>query len=83
MELTKLSTKGQIVIPERLRKSFQIGDSFIVSKQGDLIILKKVEGLTEKEIKEMNELNQIWKEIDGGKGVTRSKEEFFKEMDSW
>ena len=56
MEITKLSTKGQIVIPEEIRKDIESGTAFIVSRQNDLIVLKKVEGLTKQEIKEMKEL---------------------------
>ena len=83
MEITKLSTKGQIVIPENLREGLVVGTSFTVTKKGDIIVLKKVEGLTEEEMEEMEELNEIWKEIDSGKGLTKSKEEFLKEMNAW
>jgi len=83
MEITKLSTKGQIIIPEKLRKNFNIGTPFIVSAKDDLIILKKVGGLTREEMREMNEINKIWKEIDSGKGITQSKQEFLKEMNAW
>ena len=83
MEITKLSTKGQIVIPESARKDLEIGTAFTVVRKGDLIILKEIEGLRKEEIKEMEELNKIWKEIEEGKGITMGKEEFFKEMESW
>ena len=83
MEITKLSTKGQIVIPENLRKDLPIGTPFTVIKKGDLIVLKKVEGLTENEIREMKELDGIWKDIDAGKGISLNKEEFLKEMNAW
>jgi len=83
MEITKLSTKGQIVIPESLREGLIIGTPFTVSKKGDLIILKKVEGLTKEEMKEMKELNEIWKEIDSGKCESYTTEEFFKKMREW
>jgi len=83
MEITKLSTKGQIVIPEEIRKDIKSGTAFIVSRQNDLIVLKKVEGLTKQEIKEMKELDKIWKDIDSGKGTTTSVEEFLKEMKTW
>ena len=83
MEITKLSTKGQIVIPESLRKGLDIGTPFTVTKKGNIIVLKKVEGLTGEEMEEMKELNEIWKEIDEGKGLTLSKEEFLKEMNVW
>ena len=83
MEVTKLSTKGQVVIPESLRRNLEPGTPFVVTRKGDLIVLKKVEGLSEEEKKEMVELDKIWKDIDSGKGVTQSKEDFLKEMNAW
>lgn len=83
MEITKLSTKGQVVIPEQLRQDFEAGTAFVVTRTGKMIILKEVEGLTKKEIKEMKELDKIWNDIDKGKGLTKSKEEFLKEIKIW
>ena len=83
MDVTKLSTKGQVVIPEEVRKDIEVGTAFTVTKKDDLIILKKIEGLNDEEKKELEELNKIWKEIDEGKGITFTKEEFLKEMDAW
>jgi len=83
MEITKLSTKGQVVIPENVRRDLSVGTAFTIARKDDLIILKKVEGLTKKEEKEMEELNKIWEDIDAGKGITLDKEEFLKEMNAW
>jgi len=83
MEITKLSTKGQIVIPEQIRKDVKPGTPFLVTRKGNLIILKKVEGLTKKEMKEMKELDKIWKDIDTGKCESYTTEEFFKKMREW
>ena len=83
MEITKLSTKGQIVIPESLRKGLAVGTSFTIAKKGDIIVLKKVEGLTKEEMAEMEELNSVWKEIDSGKCKSYTTEEFFKKMKEW
>jgi len=80
MEITKLSTKGQIVIPESMRKNLEVGSAFRVMKKGNLIILKGIEGFNKEEVKEMEELDKIWKDIDSGKGKTTSVEEFLKEM---
>lgn len=80
MKITKLSTKGQIVIPESMRKNLEVGSAFRVMKKGNLIILKGIEGFNKEEVKEMEELDKIWKDIDSGKGKTTSVEEFLKEM---
>jgi AbrB family looped-hinge helix DNA binding protein len=41
---TKMSSKGQVVIPEDVRKSLNLktGDQFVVIGRGDAIILKKI-----------------------------------------
>lgn len=83
MKITKLSTRGQIVIPEEMRNNMKIGTAFVVTKKDDLIILKKIKGLTKQEMEEMKELDKIWEEIDTGKGITLNKEEFLKEMNIW
>jgi len=42
---TKLSSKGQIVIPEDVRKELglEAGAQFVVMGEGDVVILKKIE----------------------------------------
>jgi AbrB family looped-hinge helix DNA binding protein len=41
---TRLSSKGQIVIPESIRKQMNLkeGDQFIVVGEGDVVILKAI-----------------------------------------
>ena len=45
MELTRLSERGQIVIPTELRRSMNLkeGERFIIMGVGDTIILRKLE----------------------------------------
>jgi bifunctional DNA-binding transcriptional regulator/antitoxin component of YhaV-PrlF toxin-antitoxin module len=83
MEVTTLSTRGQIVIPERLRSEYAVGCSFVVTKVNDLLVLKPVVGLTIAEQKELKELNKLWAEIDTGKSTKLSESEFFKALRQW
>ncbi|MBT3866116.1 hypothetical protein HOF78_03385 [Candidatus Woesearchaeota archaeon] len=83
MEITKLSTKGQIVIPEKLRSDLAVGEAFVVIKKENLLVLRKIEGLSKIEIQELEELQKIWNEIDEGNCKTSTKDEFIKEMESW
>jgi len=41
---TKMSSKGQVVIPEEVRKALglEAGSQFVVVGQGDVVVLKKV-----------------------------------------
>lgn len=83
MNITTLSTKGQIVIPERLRRDYEVGASFVVSKVDEMIVLKPIQGLTDAEKSELQELKNIWSEIDSGKADSYSEKEFFKAMKQW
>lgn len=47
IEITRLSSKGQVVIPLSMRKGLREGDRFLVILKDDEIILKKAEALTE------------------------------------
>lgn len=52
---TRLSSKGQVVIPEEVRRSLGLneGDQFLVIGQGDAVILKTI---TPPKIEEFQEL---------------------------
>ncbi|MEK6900096.1 MAG: AbrB/MazE/SpoVT family DNA-binding domain-containing protein, partial [Nanoarchaeota archaeon] len=47
LEITKMSSKGQIVIPQEMRKSFRKDEKFVIIKAGKQIILKSVEDFDE------------------------------------
>ncbi|MFH1590288.1 MAG: AbrB/MazE/SpoVT family DNA-binding domain-containing protein [archaeon] len=83
MDVTTLSTKGQIVIPEKMRRGYEPGSAFSVSKVEDLIILKPVKGLSVKERQEMKEINRIWDDIDKGNAEAYDEKEFFSAMKKW
>ena len=44
MELTKITSKGQVVIPSEIRKELHLeeGNQMIVSKMGKLVIMRKI-----------------------------------------
>jgi len=41
---TKLSSKGQVVIPEEIRRrlGLEVGDQFVVIGEGDVVVLKSI-----------------------------------------
>ncbi len=41
IEVTKMSSRGQVVIPLEMRKDIKVGDKLIVIRKDDEIILKK------------------------------------------
>lgn len=41
IEITRISSRGQVVIPISMRKDLKEGDKLIIIRKGDEIILKK------------------------------------------
>lgn len=55
VEVTKLSSKGQVVLPQGIRDrlGLEIGVKFVVFGQGDIVILKKLEVPARAQLKEL------------------------------
>jgi len=85
-ELTKVSSKGQIVIPTILRKQLGIkrGSVFAVSAKKDMIVLKKLEtGISSEDLKTLKLIEEAWKDIEEGRYKVYSRKAFFKEFKKW
>jgi AbrB family looped-hinge helix DNA binding protein len=81
--IAKVSSKGQIVIPSRLRKDIHAGDEFLIVKEKGRIILKKMNDLAKEfidDFKFAKEVEIAWKEYENGKFKTKSKDDFLKEL---
>ena len=84
--ITKISSKGQVVIPQDLRKKLNIeeGETLSVSSQGNLIVLKKIEkGMTQDELRTLNEIEEAWEEIREGKFKKMEAKDFLNEIKKW
>ena len=71
IEITSMSTKGQVVIPASMRKKLKIhgGSKLIVVQDGDNILLKPIEKPKDDEFDKIIQLaDQIRKEIDLNEG---------------
>lgn len=86
IELTKLSSKGQIVIPGNIREELELkdGEVFAVSSRENMIVLKKIESSLEKEdLRIFSEIKKAWKELSEGKFKEMESEDFLKEISKW
>ena len=85
IELTKVSSKGQVVIPQRVREKLRIkeGETLAVSAEHDLVVLKKVSNPLEEDLETIKEIKEAWKEIEAGKYKKLTSEEFLKEIKKW
>ncbi len=81
--IAKVSTKGQIVIPLALRAGIKEGDEFLIVKDKDRLVLKNMKGLASElkdELKFIQKIDAAWDEYEKGKFISKSKEDFLKEL---
>jgi AbrB family looped-hinge helix DNA binding protein len=86
IELTKASSKGQIVIPASIRKRLEIkeGSMFGVAAIKDMIVLKKLDiRMKPEDLKALKLIEEAWKDMGTGRYKTYSKKAFFEELKKW
>ena len=85
-EITRLSSKGQVVIPAGMRKGFKEGEKLLLIRNENKIVLSKASELDNKLKEDLivaKRVEAAWKEIGQGKGIRMSIDDFLKEMKSW
>jgi len=85
-ELTKLSSKGQIVIPTDIRKRLNVkeGSVFAVTTKKDMIVMKKLETkMKPEDLKTLKLIEEAWKDIEEGRYKSATPDRFFKELAKW
>lgn len=86
INVTKMSSKGQIVIPSKIRKGFVKNEEFVIIKSGDQLILKRVEDFG-KNIREdlifAKRTEEAIKRYEKGYFKKMSGEKFLKELEKW
>ena len=81
-----MSSKGQIVIPQELRKDFKEGDKIVVMRNNDQIILKKADKFDkniEEDLEFAKTTEEAWKRHDRGEFTRMEFDDFIKEMKEW
>jgi len=84
--ITKMSSKGQVVIPSNMRRNIGEGDNLIVIQSKDQIILKKASKL-DKNFKEDIEFarrtEEAFKRYENGEFIEMDFDEFIKKVKKW
>jgi len=86
ISITKISSKGQVVIPQEMRGHLKEGDKLIVMKNNNQIILKKVEDFSkniEEDLKFAKKTEEAWKSYGKGEFKEMDFDNFIKEMKKW
>jgi len=81
--IAKVSTKGQIVIPNALRGNIRTGDEFLMIKDNNRIILKNMKNLAydlRYDFIFAEKVEKAWQEYDKNKFENKSKDDFLREL---
>ena len=84
--ITKLSSKGQVVIPAEMRKGIKEGEKLVIIKSKDQLIVKKAKDFSkhlEEDLEFARRTEEAWKRYDRGETKTQDAEDFLAELDSW
>lgn len=84
--ITKMSSKGQIVLPLEMRKNIKEGEKLIMIWDKGRIIMKKATSLDKnlaEDLEFARRTEKAWKSYERGEFITTSAEEFLKELDKW
>ena len=86
IELTKMSSRGQVVIPKEMRKNIKEGEKLLVIQNGKQIILEKAKDLDPKlkeDLEFARRTEEAWKRYDRGEFVEMDYDDFLKELKKW
>ena len=84
--ITRMSSKGQIVIPSEMRRGIQEGDKLLlIQTDGQLIMKKasKLDSVLKDDLAFAKKTEEAWKRIEEGKGIKMDFDEFLTEMKKW
>jgi len=84
MNITKMSSKGQIVIPVEMRKDMKEGEEFLILKDDNRIILQKVKKVTEKlreDLEFAKRTEKAWQRYNGGKFISQPADKFLEDLE--
>ena len=86
INITRMSSKGQIVIPSEMRKEFNKNEEFIIIKNGKQLILKSTKDF-DKNLKEdlifAKRTEEAWKRYEKGEFKSMDSKEVLKKLKTW
>jgi AbrB family looped-hinge helix DNA binding protein len=86
INVTKISSKGQIVIPREMRTNMKEGDELLIIKDEDRIILKRADKISEQmreDLEFAKRTEEAWQRIENGEGISMPADKFLKELEKW
>ena len=86
IDFTKMSSKGQVVIPLEMRKGIKEGEKLLIIKNGEQIIMKKASDMDknlEKDLEFARRTEEAYKRYEKGEFISLPADKFLKELKKW
>ena len=86
ISITKMSSKGQIVIPSEMRKDIKEGEKIVIMQSGKQLILKRAKDFDknlEEDLIFAKRTEEAWKKYEKGEFIEMDFDEFLKEAKKW
>ncbi|MFH1592018.1 MAG: AbrB/MazE/SpoVT family DNA-binding domain-containing protein [Candidatus Woesearchaeota archaeon] len=84
--ITKISSKGQIVIPAEMRENLNEGEKLLIIKSNGQLIMKKASDLDKnlkEDLKFAKRTEEALRRIEKGKGIKMDFDDFIENMKKW
>lgn len=84
--ITRMSSKGQVVIPAEMRVDIPEGEKLLLIQNDKQIIMKKASELDKnvaEDIEFARRTEEAWKRIEAGNGIKMDFDEFIEAMKKW
>jgi len=86
ISITRMSSKGQIVIPKDMRKGIEEGEKLVIIEKDGKLILKKASKMDEnfqEDIEFSRRTEEALKRVEAGEFISVDSKNLFEEMDKW
>ena len=86
INITKMSSKGQIVIPADMRKGIKEGEKIIIIQNGNQLILKKAKDFDknlEEDLEFARRTEEALERYDKGEFISMDFDDFLREAKKW
>ena len=84
--ITRMSTKGQIVIPAEMRGEFNVGEKLVIIKTDEQMIIKKASRLSknlEEDVEFAKKTEEALKRYEAGEFAEMDFDEFMEQAKKW
>ena len=84
--ITRMSSKGQVVIPAEMRKGLNEGDKLLIIQSNDQLIMKKASKLDKSlkgDLEFAKSTEEAWKSYEKGEFRRMNSKDFLGKIEKW